>query len=326
MAVTIVWGVKKFLLDLSAVVKRSYINRSLYHLRREASGLVWYEQPSPNEGEKPKPRVRVKCPHLLKRLEASKGRGAFSKDTFRRRMSLVKTILDCAWHDWRWLDIQLGALIKLGKPGSGRVSFLTGDQYAALISNVDEYFGYLIRGAKTIGWRESNLIGLTWDRVVFPQRLTDESGNLITVPGYLYVDAYDPNQKNIDPSDLTQRRTRTKNKERLETVMSPEIETLLRKMWKKKHQRSDVVFHDGDGRYWGDFRKRWNTAKKKADIPEGFRWHDLRHCWATDRINEGVPEHIIMAEQGWKDPDMLKRYAHLQREARYTALKNAGKN
>ncbi len=105
--------------------------------------------------------------------------------------------------------------------------------------------------------------------------------------------------------------------------MTQEIEILLFQLQQDRHPTSNVVFHDGDGDYWRDFRKRWTTAKKKAGIPENFRWHDLRHTWATERINEGVPDHIIMEEQGWKDRDMVKRYGHIQREARYAALKKA---
>ena len=319
----IIWGIKKYKLDLSNVIRRSYINRKLYHLRREGKALRWYEQPSPAEDMRPKSRQSISDEYTLKRLNKAKGRGAFSSDTLRRRFSIAKTILHTAWHDWRWIDIDLGALIKLDEPGKARISFLTATQFEKLISVSDEYFAYLIRGGKSIGWRKSNLVGLTWDRVIFSRYMTNEDGQRIKVPGYLKVNSFDKSHHLFDPADLTQRRTRTKNKDDLETIMTDEIENLLREMEQKRHSESDVVFHDGSGAYWGDFRKRWITAKKRADVPADFRWHDLRHTWATDRINEGVPKHIIMEEQGWKDPEMVDRYAHLQREARYAALQKA---
>lgn len=319
----IVWGIKKYLLDLSLVVRRSYINKKIYHLRRENQQLIWFEQPSPADDSRPKNRTKVIEPSILKKLEACKGRGAFSKDTLRRRVSVAKTILHTAWHDWRWFNQDLAALIKLDKPGKGRIAFLTADQFETLVTETDKWFSFLIRGGKAIGWRRSNLIGLTWDRVVFPQYLKDEQGNSIKIPGYLRIEAFEKDSGEFDPADLTQRRTRTKNKDALETIMSQEIEILLYQLQQDRVKGSNVVFHDGDGDYWKDFRKRWVTAKKKAGIPEDFRWHDLRHTWATERINEGVPDHIIMEEQGWKDRDMVKRYAHIQREARYAALKKA---
>ncbi len=165
----IIWGIKKYKLDLSMVVRRSYINRKLYHLRREGRTLRWYEQPSPAEDMKPKVRQAVTCQDTLKRLDNAKGRGAYSSDTLRRRLSIAKTILHTAWHDWRWIDMDLGALIKLDEPGKARISFLTATQFKKIIAVSDEYFGCLIRGGKSIGWRKSNLVGLTWDRVyIFP--------------------------------------------------------------------------------------------------------------------------------------------------------------
>ena len=321
----IIWGVKKYRQDLDQVVRRSYINKSIYHLRREGRELKWYEQPSPAENITPRPRTLVTCPVTLRKLERAKGRGPFAKDTFRRRLSLVKTILTTAWHDWRWLDQDLGALIKLDKPNKARISFLNQEQYNRLLSVSDEYFSYLIRAAKNIGWRHQNTLGLTWDRVHFPEYTTNKDGQRVKAPGYLRIDKFDKSSPDFNPRDRTQRRTRTKNKEDLDTIMTEEIEQLLRTLWNRKHPSSDVVFHQGDGCYWGDFRKRWATAKKRADIPSDFRWHDLRHTWATDRINEGIPKHIIMEEQGWKDIEMVDRYAHLQREARYTALKAKNK-
>ncbi len=321
----IIWGIKKYKQDLTQVIRRSYINRGIYHLRREGGQLRWYEQPSPADDVRPKPRTLVTCPVTLKKLEKAKGRGPFPSDTLRRRMSVAKTILTTAWLDWRWLDDNLGALIKLDEPGEGRMAFLVQEQYDNLLSVSDEYFGYLIRGAKNIGWRHQNLIGLSWDRVHFPEYYTDKNEKRCKKPGFLRIDKFDKSSPDFDPRDRKQRRTRTKNQDDLDTVMTEELEQLLREMESKKHPDSNVVFHQGDGRYWGDFRKRWVTAKKRADIDPDFRWHDLRHTWATDRINEGVPKHIIKAEQGWKDDKMVDRYGHLLREHRLESLEKAKK-
>ena len=84
--------------------------------------------------------------------------------------------------------------------------------------------------------------------------------------------------------------------------------------------------HRGDGNYWGEFRRRWASLKKKAGIDPAFRWHDLRHTWATELLNKGVDKHIIKAEQGWKDDKMVERYGHIQHEARYAALKKVSQS
>lgn len=322
----IIWGIKKYKQNMAQIIKRSRLHKKIYHCRREENETAWYIQPDPSDNQKPAPRYLVTDPVVLKQLNDTKGLPAFASDTLIRRFSLVKTILHTAWHDWRWLTNDLSALIKQDKPNKGRIAFLTGQQFDNLIKVSDQFFGYLIRGGKAIGWRKSNLIGLTWDRVIYPEYLTDEQGNPIKIPGYLRVEKFDNSDPALDPLDLTQRRNRTKNKDDLETIMTSEIEDLLRELDKHRVPGSNVVFHNGHGDYWGSFRKRWTTAKKRAGISAEFRWHDLRHTWATDRINEGVPENIIMEEQGWKHPQMVKRYGHLKREARYKALKEASGN
>ena len=318
----IVTGFKNYLNDLSCVVKRSYIHEKIWHLRKEGDQLKWYEQPNPKDSDRPQPRKEVTNPNTLAKLNKAKGRGPFSPTTLHLRQTLLKTILGMAKTDWRWQDVDLGDYISEVEPDEGITNFVTQKQLETMINNADEYFGYLIRGGAYIGWRAQNLIGLTWDRVVWPQKVTDEDGELIHIPGYIYI----PKRKNIaliDKNDRKERRIRTKNGDPLETIMSDRIETLLRKLWQKKHPDSDVVFHKGNGSYWGDYRKRWNTVKKKSGIDQNFRWHDLRHTWATELLNRGVSKDIIKAEQGWKDDKMVERYAKVQHAFRYEAQKKA---
>ena len=321
----IVTGFKNYLNDLSLVVKRAYIQNSMWHLRKEGDKLKWYEQPSPKDNDRPQPRKEVKDQRMIARLNKTKGRPEFSATTLHARQTLLKTILGKAKTDWRWLNIDLGDFINETEPGKGVINFITPKQLNALINQTDEYFGYLIQGAAFIGWRKENLIGLTWDRIVWPKKLRDEDGEVVHIPGYVCI----PERQNItliDKNDRTARRVRTKNGDPLETIITERTETLLRKLWEKKHPDNDIVFHDGNGYYWGDFRKRWTTAKRKAGIPSGFRWHDLRHTWATELLNKGVDKQIIKAEQGWKDDKMVDRYAHIQHNFRYAALKKASGN
>lgn len=321
----IVTGFKNYLNDLSLVVKRSYIHEKLWHLRKEGDQLKWYEQPNPKDNDRPQPRKEVTNQQLLAKLNKAKGRPPFSPTTLHQRQTLLKTILGKAKRDWRWLDVDLGDYIAEVEPDDGVINFITSKQLEALVNQSDPFFGYLIQGAAYIGWRKENLVGLTWDRVVWPQKIKDDDGELIYIPGYVHI----PERKNvtlIDKADRTERRIRTKNGDPLETIITERTETLLRKLWQNKHPDSNVVFHNGEGGYWGDFRKRWTTAKKKAGIESGFRWHDLRHTWATELLNKGVDKHIIKAEQGWKNDKMVDRYAHIQHEARYAALKKASGN
>ena len=321
----IVTGFKNYINDLSKVVKRGYIGNKLHHLRNENGQLTWYEQPHPNDGAQPRHRIEITNKSLIDKLNTSKGRGPFTGTTLFQRQTLVTTILRKAKKDWRWIDADLADYIAEAEKNPGVINFITSDQLETLIQNSDEYFGYLIRGAAYIGWRQANLIGLTWDRVVWPQQVHDANGDPVHIPGYLYI----PKRKNlalIDNNDIKERRIRTKNGDSLETIMTDRIEALLRTLWIKKHPGSNVVFHCGNGDYWGEFKTRWATLKKRAGVDPAFRWHDLRHTWATELLNKGVDKHIIKAEQGWKDDKMVDRYAHIQHEARYAALKKVSQS
>ena len=318
----IVWGANLYFEDLRRVVKRSYINKSLYHLRDEGGRHTWFQQPTASNDIKPAYRKEVTDRKLIQQLNNSKGRGPFSNGTFIKRRNLIIGMLKKSYREWRWLDKDLSDLVASVGKGSSRIAFLSDDELKHLLDNVDEHFAYLIKGAALIGWRRSNLIGLTWDRIVWPQTNVKPDGSTVKIPGYLYVPEAD---QTSDNKNLEARRIRTKNKKRLETVMTDKIETLLRELWTRRHENSDIVFHDGQGEYWGDFRRRWTTAKRRAGIPANFRWHDLRHTWATDMINQGTDKHIIMIQQGWNDVAMVDRYAHISHEARYTALQGGKK-
>ncbi|PJE79645.1 hypothetical protein CI610_01359 [invertebrate metagenome] len=316
----IVAGFKSYIIDLKKVVKRSYIKNKIFHLRKENNSLIWYEQPSPTEGDYPKPREMVTDILLLKKLESVKGRGPFSETTFSLRQTLVKTILNCAKNDWRWTDKELSSYINEAKPNKGIINYITTKQLDCLVEEADEMFGYLILGGAYIGWRQRNLIGLTWDRVVWEQ-VIENNGEKIFIPGYIFI----PKRKDIQLIDNTkrsERMIRTKNGDSLETIITPRIKKLLQIMDGKRVKGSNVVFHNGYGEFWGEFKKRWNGVKKRASIPPSFRWHDLRHTWATDLINHGVNKDIIKAEQGWKDDKMVDRYAHILHKSRYKALEN----
>ncbi len=322
----IVAGFKNYIHDLSFVIKRSYLRKRLYHQRKEEDGsLQWYEQPDPKETDRPAPRKQVDNLYLIKKLEAAKGRGPFSSTTLHQRQTLLKTILNKAKTDWRWIDEDLSDFINEAQPNKGIINFILPKELEKLVENSDEMFGHLIRGAAYIGWRQANIVGLTWNRVIWPKKIINDDGEEIFVPGYLVI----PQRADmalIDTSDISARRIRTKNGDKLETIMTDRIENLLRELWKKKHPESDVVFHKGDGLHWGDFKKRWKTLKRNTGIDPAFRWHDLRHTWATHLINQGVSKDIIKEEQGWKDDKMVDRYAHIQHDARYSELQAALKS
>jgi integrase len=91
------------------------------------------------------------------------------------------------------------------------------------------------------------------------------------------------------------------------------------------------VFHYGDGRSIGDFRKAWRNACKAAGLEKLLR-HDMRRSSARNLIRSGVRERVVMEITGHRTRSMLDRYnivsgadvaAALERVSDYTATKAA---
>src|SRR5262249_17459643 len=69
----------------------------------------------------------------------------------------------------------------------------------------------------------------------------------------------------------------------------------------------------------GSWRTAWRTLTRKAGL-KGLRFHDFRHT-ATSALGEaGTPDRVIMDISGHVSMRMLKRYSHIQLEAKRAAI------
>lgn len=289
--------------DQRAVLRRAHLEGETYQQRRTAEGLRWYWQPRPGSDARPRPRVLVTDRALEQRLGEQRGRGPYSTGTLRVRQALVRRVLSVAYRQWRLIDVDLAPLIDTARPAAARTNHLTPEQLTALVLALPPHLDDAALGAAWIGWRRANLLGrysprrgrdiegLTWDRVVFP---IEQEGRIVQ-PGYLWYEAEG-----------------AKNRAAHELPMSARIEGLLRTRWTLR--KGPLVFHDGTGRPFGDFRKTWASALRTAGLPPGIRWHDLRHTWASELALSGATDRQIQELGGWKQASMVSRYAHLRRE------------
>jgi integrase len=62
------------------------------------------------------------------------------------------------------------------------------------------------------------------------------------------------------------------------------VETLIKL---RKHPESSYVFYNKDGKPYGDIKKSFENAKRRADIKD-FRFLDLRHTFASHWVMAGV--------------------------------------
>lgn len=301
----------KWVADLKGVLDRRYIDNQLYQLRKKPNGTTaWYFQYDPRKDPnappdaRPEPRTEVTDVQLLQRLARKRGRGPFSTGTLRVRQALVSSVLRCAWKYWGWLDYNVAERIDFEPPADEKGMPLDWNSLLRLLIAAPPHFDDAILAAVWIGWRRANILGgykrnrpvrgLSWDHVVFPVYKEDPAtGELVEIqPGYYYVDRFD-----------------SKNKKPLAQPMTKHVEQLLRMRWEVRN--GPLVFHRGDGRPWGDFKKVWEATKKRAGVDPRLRWHDLRHTWATTLTIAGGHERHIQELGGWKDRRSMERYTHL---------------
>jgi integrase len=69
----------------------------------------------------------------------------------------------------------------------------------------------------------------------------------------------------------------------------------------------------------GSWRTAWRTLTKKAGL-RGLRFHDLRHTAISALGEAGTPDRVIMDIAGHVSQRMLKRYSHIQLQAKRVAI------
>lgn len=73
---------------------------------------------------------------------------------------------------------------------------------------------------------------------------------------------------------------------------------------------SPYVFTDEKGNRFGNIRKSFNSALRRAGIKD-FHFHDLRHTFASQLVMEGVDLATLRELLGHKNLTMTLRYSHL---------------
>jgi len=162
---------------------------------------------------------------------------------------------------------------------SGRVRFLSRDEWQQLQNELPEHLLYLATFALATGLRKSNVFGLRWSSVDMAR-------------GVAWVNAVD-----------------TKAKRAISIPLSDIAINVLQ----KQQGNHDVYVFTYEGKPIKDYKLAWDKALKRAKI-DNFRWHDLRHTWASWHVMGGTPLAVLKELGGWSSMDMVTRYAHLSPE------------
>ena len=91
-----------------------------------------------------------------------------------------------------------------------------------------------------------------------------------------------------------------------------------------KNLESQYVFCNKDNKPYGNVRKSFFTALKRAGIIN-FRFHDLRHTFVSQLVMSGVDLNTVRELLGHKSIEMTLRYSHLSPDHKKRAVDILGK-
>lgn len=113
----------------------------------------------------------------------------------------------------------------------------------------------------------------------------------------------------------------TKNGEKREVPVTPELTSALREDIDKSREDNPYVFpNPRTGKPYTDVRKSFSTALKKIGFQK-YRFHWLRHTFASRMSEAGIDAPTIMEIGGWETDSMIKRYSHPSMEHKRSAIK-----
>lgn len=162
------------------------------------------------------------------------------------------------------------------KIDNARMGFYTPEQADDIRSHMREADQHVFDFGRLTGWRPSEILALTWDRV-------DRAAGEI-------------------------RLDQTKNAERRGLPLIGELAALIETRWKARALGVPEVFHLYGRRLNGSsFRRRFRRARREAGHPERI-FYDLRRTAARDLRRSGVSEEVAMKITGHKDRNVFRRY------------------
>ncbi len=169
-------------------------------------------------------------------------------------------------------------------PEEKRIRFLTEFEYSLLISKCSyKLLQQVIILAVHTGFRKEELLSLTWEQIDFKKKEIS-----------LYY---------------------TKNKEHRTIPIVPTTLDVLQELYKERACNYVIQIN---GNRVKDFKKSFNTAKRKANIQD-LHFHDLRHTFATWALKgwftwQKQPFDLYKLQKwlGHKNIMTTQRYAHLE--------------
>ncbi len=198
--------------------------------------------------------------------------------TVNRELACLKHMYSKAI-EWGLVKSNPAKAVKLLKEPPGRLRYLMPEEVQRLLTFCASHIKPIVVTAVNTGMRKSEILNLRWSEVDFKNRKI-----MVT------------NTKNNESRVIPINRTLFQ-----ELLMIP------------RKDGSDYVFAAGNGSPFGDVKKGFCSAVKKAGIKD-FCFHDLRHTFGSHMVMQGVDMKTVQQVLGHKDIRMTMRYSHLSPE------------
>ena len=200
-------------------------------------------------------------------------------------MALIRSILKDAQRRG-WVDAIPSIKIKEAD-GADDYRWLRPEEAKRLQDELADHLRAPYQFALATGWREQNVLRLTWEQVDFERKVAWVKGR------------------------------QAKAKKAIGAPLNRNAMAILEAQRAKRVKRNPWVFPNGDGAESPPFNRAsntgWYAAQRRARI-EPLTWHDLRHTWASWHVMAGTSLRSLMELGGWRSYQSVLRYAHLSPE------------
>jgi len=173
------------------------------------------------------------------------------------------------------------AYIPMLKENNARKGFFEHDEFLKVRDKLPCYLKGLMTFGYKLGWRVSEITGLTWSQV-------DRVRGVVR----------------LEPGE-------TKNDEGRTVYLDTELKEIINTQWELRKQSQRVLHYVFPNRtetdYIKDFRSQWNKAFKDAKV-ERKLFHDLRRTAVRNMVRAGIPEGVAMKISGHKTRSVFERY------------------
>ena len=166
--------------------------------------------------------------------------------------------------------------IPMLKESNIRKGFFEHAEYLALKDALLGYLKPIVTFGYFSGWRISEILALTWDRVDLKE-----------------------GKVRLDPGE-------TKNEEGRTFYLTRELIEVVKTLHRNRRLDCAYVFHR-EGKVIKGFRKAWISACKKAGL-KGKIFHDFRRTAVRDMVRSGISEKVAMTISGHKSRNVFERY------------------